>query len=349
MTNIYKVRVRPLTHKENGLIEPLSSNNFNSDASLTSTPSKAPLRTSRRIIDVLDDRVLIFDPPDNDPTRSFQSQTFIRPGTKRYKDQRYAFDKVFAESSSQSQVFSETTLPLIDGILDGYNATVFAYGATGCGKTHTISGTPEDPGIIIRTMNELFQRIKDVETTFNVQISLSYLEIYNEMIRDLLASPNAPTPRSGLALQESAGHKISVAGLSEHHPKTPEEVINMVIEGNRRRTQSPTMANATSSRSHAVLQINVKKRQVGHDSEQCATLSIIDLAGSERASATQNSGKRMTEGANINKSLLALGNCINALCEGVKGHIPYRNSKLTRLLKFSLGGNCRTVMVSFNY
>lgn len=165
------------------------------------------------------------------------------------------------------------------------------------------------------------------------------------MIRDLLAPPDSKAPRSGLALQESAGHKISVAGLSEHHPDSPEQVLLMILDGNKKRTMSPTMANATSSRSHAVLQINVKKRQVGHDSEQCATLSIIDLAGSERASATQNSGKRMTEGANINKSLLALGNCINALCEGVKGHIPYRNSKLTRLLKFSLGGNCRTVMV----
>lgn len=289
---------------------------------------------------------MIFDPPDNDPARSFQNQGFTRPGTKRYKDQRYAFDKVFGEPTSQENVFYETTLPLIDGVLDGYNATVFAYGATGCGKTHTISGTPEDPGIIIRTMNELFTRIQQVETTYNVQVSLSYLEIYNEMIRDLLAPPDAKTPRSGLALQESAAQKISVAGLSEHHPSSPEQVLAMILDGNKKRTMSPTMANATSSRSHAVLQINVKKRQVGHDAEQCATLSIIDLAGSERASATQNSGKRMTEGANINKSLLALGNCINALCEGVKGHIPYRNSKLTRLLKFSLGGNCRTVMVS---
>ncbi|TIA92843.1 hypothetical protein E3P92_01256 [Wallemia ichthyophaga] len=342
---VLAIRVRPLTNKESGLIEPLSTNAFSSDASLSYTPQKHPVRSSRRIIDVLDDRVLIFDPPDNDPTRSFQNMGFTRPGMKRYKDQRYAFDRVFSEPTTQQHVFHDSTLPLIDGVLDGYNATVFAYGATGCGKTHTISGTPNDPGIIIRTMNELFTRIHHLESTHNVQISLSYLEIYNEMIRDLLAPPDSKAPRSGLALQESAGHKISVAGLSEHHPDSPEQVLLMILDGNKKRTMSPTMANATSSRSHAVLQINVKKRQVGHDSEQCATLSIIDLAGSERASATQNSGKRMTEGANINKSLLALGNCINALCEGVKGHIPYRNSKLTRLLKFSLGGNCRTVMI----
>jgi kinesin family protein 18/19 len=125
--------------------------------------------------------------------------------------------------------------------------------------------------------------------------------------------------------------------------------MDMLIRGNENRTQSPTEANATSSRSHAVLQINVaqKDRNAGHSEPTTfATLSIIDLAGSERASATKNRGERLLEGANINKSLLSLGSCINALCDPKKkNHVPYRNSKLTRLLKFSLGGNCRTVMI----
>ena len=127
------------------------------------------------------------------------------------------------------------------------------------------------------------------------------------------------------------------------------EVMEMIIRGNDLRTMSPTEANATSSRSHAVLQINVSSKDRNasvNEPHTMATLSIIDLAGSERASATKNRGARLTEGANINKSLLALGSCINALCDMRKhNHIPYRNSKLTRLLKFSLGGNCKTVMI----
>src|SRR6201996_8044225 len=125
--------------------------------------------------------------------------------------------------------------------------------------------------------------------------------------------------------------------------------MEIIVRGNEYRTMSPTAANATSSRSHAVLQINVQLKDRNADVNEphtMATLSIIDLAGSERASATLNRGERLIEGANINKSLLALGGCINALCDPRKrNHVPYRNSKLTRLLKFSLGGNCKTVMI----
>jgi len=221
--------------------------------------------------------------------------------------------------------------------------------ATGCGKTHTISGTEDDPGVIYATMAELFQRIEERRADYVVDVSLSFLEIYNEEIRDLLATPDAYRPKGGLAMREDDKRRIVVAGLVEVIPKSAEEVKAVVMAGNERRTQSPTHANATSSRSHAILQINVTQSpRLAEVTEErtMATLSIIDLAGSERASATKNMGKRMVEGANINKSLLALGNCINALCEARgRAHIPYRNSKLTRLLKFSLGGNCRTVMI----
>ncbi|KAG8811054.1 kinesin-like protein Klp5 [Serendipita sp. 399] len=198
-------------------------------------------------------------------------------------------------------------------------------------------------------MTELFQRIEERRDDYIVDVSLSFLEIYNEEIRDLLVPPSSGAPRGGLAIREDSSNRVTVAGLTEVVPKDANEVNSIVQEGNSRRTQSPTHANATSSRSHAVLQINVTQRpRTPGVIEECtmATLSIIDLAGSERASATKNMGKRMVEGANINKSLLALGNCINALCEPrTRAHIPYRNSKLTRLLKFSLGGNCRTVMI----
>ena len=197
-------------------------------------------------------------------------------------------------------------------------------------------------------MADLFQRIEDRKDDYSAQVIVTFLEIYNEEIRDLLSEPGTPTPRGGLQIREDKS--VKVVGLTELQPRSADEVKEIVLLGNSRRTQSPTHANETSSRSHAVLQVHVTQapRTASLTEERSmGTLSIIDLAGSERAAATSNMGQRMVEGANINKSLLALGNCINALCEsgGVVRHIPYRNSKLTRLLKFSLGGNCKTVMI----
>ncbi len=197
-------------------------------------------------------------------------------------------------------------------------------------------------------MADLFQRIEDRKDDYTAEVVVTFLEIYNEEIRDLLSEPGAPTPRGGLQIREDKS--VKVVGLTELRPRTAEEVKDIVLMGNSRRTQSPTHANETSSRSHAVLQVHVVQapRTASLTEERLmGTLSIIDLAGSERAAATTNMGQRMVEGANINKSLLALGNCINALCEsgGAVRHVPYRNSKLTRLLKFSLGGNCKTVMI----
>ena len=220
--------------------------------------------------------------------------------------------------------------------------------ATGCGKTHTISGTSDQPGVIYLTMADLFQLIEDRKEEYSFDVLVTFLEIYNEEIRDLLAESGHPTPRGGLQIREDKS--VKVAGLTELRPNSADEVKQIVLLGNTRRTQSPTNANETSSRSHAVLQVHVTRSPRTADVTEertVATLSIIDLAGSERAAATTNMGQRMVEGANINKSLLALGNCINSLCEsgGAIRHVPYRNSKLTRLLKFSLGGNCKTVMI----
>lgn len=253
---------------------------------------------------------------------------------------------MFDENTTQGDVYEATTRGLLDSVLDGYNATVFAYGATGCGKTHTITGTVQEPGVIFLTMQELFERIGERTEDKVTEVCLSYLEIYNETIRDLLVPGGS---KQGLMLREDANQAVSVAGLSSHRPQNVQEVMDMIVRGNEYRTMSPTEANATSSRSHAVLQINVSQKDRNADVNEphtMATLSIIDLAGSERASATKNRGERLIEGANINKSLLALGGCINALCDPRKrNHVPYRNSKLTRLLKFSLGGNCKTVMI----
>lgn len=345
------VRVRPFTETEdNKLIKSENEGCFLGDGSLSNESNTRSITTPkgiRKIISVVDDKMLIFDPPETNPLTRMQNSAFANCALKpRLREYRFVFDKLFDVLTTQEEVYNSTTRPLLDSILDGYNATVFAYGATGCGKTHTILGTQTDPGVIFSTMKELYERIDLLKDTKIVDVSLSFLEIYNETIRDLL---NPETDFKRLVLREDANNHISVSNLLSHKPQGVEEVMELIMLGNQNRTSSPTEANATSSRSHAVLQINViqKNRTADINEEHTfATLSIIDLAGSERAAATRNRGARLNEGANINKSLLALGNCINALCDPRRrNHVPYRDSKLTRLLKFSLGGNCKTVMI----
>ncbi|TVY83481.1 Kinesin-like protein [Lachnellula suecica] len=341
------VRVRPFTIREAAQITKSDEGTlFLGDGSMVGLPTpKLGGKGIRPVIKVLDDKCLIFDPPEDNPIHKFSRSVVSNMG-KRVKDQQFAFDRVFDENTTQGEVYEATTRGLMDSVMEGYNATVFAYGATGCGKTHTITGTAQQPGIIFLTMQELFEKITERSDEKHTEVSLSYLEIYNETIRDLLVPGGS---KQGLMLREDANQAVSVAGLSSYHPRDVQEVMDMIVKGNEYRTVSPTAANATSSRSHAVLQINVAQKDRNADVNEphtMATLSIIDLAGSERASATKNRGERLLEGANINKSLLALGGCINALCDPrKKNHVPYRNSKLTRLLKFSLGGNCKTVMI----
>ncbi|CAM1504866.1 Fc.00g024570.m01.CDS01 [Cosmosporella sp. VM-42] len=340
------VRVRPFTIREAAQLQKSDEGTvFLGDGSLAGAPApRLHQRGIRNVIKVVDDRCLVFDPPEDNPVQKF-TRSFMPTG-KKVKDQVFAFDRVFDDNTTQSDVYEGTTRSLLDNVLDGYNATVFAYGATGCGKTHTITGTAQHPGIIFLTMQELFEKIGERSQDKVTELSLSYLEIYNETIRDLLVPGGS---KAGLMLREDSNQAVTVAGLTSHHPRDVQEVMDMIVQGNEYRTVSPTEANATSSRSHAVLQINVAQKDRNADVNEphtMATLSIIDLAGSERASVTKNRGERLTEGANINKSLLALGGCINALCDRrLKTHVPYRNSKLTRLLKFSLGGNCKTVMI----
>ncbi len=171
-----------------------------------------------------------------------------------------------------------------------------------------------------------------------LQVSISYLEIYNELIRDLL-NPGGP-----LELREdNRGQRITVAGLSEITTTSRQEVVSLLLRGNKARTMEPTAANQTSSRSHALLSITVQtKTPLG---TKQGRLFLTDLAGSERAKKTKNRGKRLQEGAHINRSLLALGNCINALSGGAR-YVNYRDSKLTRLLKEALSGKCKTVMIA---
>ncbi|XP_043089647.1 kinesin-like protein KIF19 [Puntigrus tetrazona] len=265
----------------------------------------------------------------------------------RSREKTYMFDVAFDYTATQEDVYVATTKNLIDGVIAGYNATVFAYGPTGAGKTHTMLGLDSEPGIYIRTLNDLFSAIEDSTEDLDCSVYMSYIEIYNEMIRDLL------NPSSGyLELREDAKGEIRIAGITEFSTCNAKEIMTLLTKGNKQRTQESTAANKTSSRSHAILQVTVKQKSRVKDINEevrVGKLFMVDLAGTERASQTQNRGKRMKEGAHINRSLLALANCINALSEkSGKGaqFVNYRDSKLTRLLKDALGGNSRTVMIT---
>lgn len=298
---------------------------------------------SRSLVHVLENNVVVLLDPTADV--NFPEDSFRQ---NRSREKKYAFDLAFDMETSQETIFEKTTKFLIDGVANGYNATVFAYGATGAGKTHTMIGDSERPGLMLAIFQELFNCIERLSIERQYKVKLSYLEIYNEEVRDLFGPG-----QEHLDIREDQIKGITIAGLTELMVTSPQEVINCIRTGNKHRTCEPTLANETSSRSHAVLQIVIeyKDKASGLEAEIISgKLSLIDLAGSERASNTKNRGIRLLEGANINKSLLALGNCINALCEnsekGSKIYIPYRDSKLTRLLKDSLGGNCRTVMIA---
>lgn len=333
------VRVRPFTTEElSALQHDPSSPLLISSGSLHSSPAKSPTRRSNAVLNILrvvDKNMLIFDPPKT-----------THNNTNRMGERRFIFDRVFDMDATQEEVYNDTARPLLTSVLDGFNTTIFAYGATGCGKTHTILGGSRNPGVIYLLVSELYRRIDDTRDTMIADINVLFLEIYNETIKDLL---NPATKPSLLIIRESAKKHTMVSNLLVHSPALVEEVMALIMRGNRNRTTSRTHANATSSRSHAVFQVNIiqKKRSADVDENHLlSTLSIIDLAGLERALATKNRGVLFHEGANINRLLLSLGNCINALCDPRRrNHIPYRDSKLTRLLKFSLGGNCKTVMI----
>ncbi|XP_076855748.1 kinesin-like protein KIF19 isoform X2 [Brachyhypopomus gauderio] len=285
----------------------------------------------------IDDQMVLLKDPLEDPDDILRAH--------RSREKTYMFDVAFDYTATQEEVYRATTKGLIEGLISGFNATVFAYGPTGCGKTYTMLGTDKEPGIYVRTLNDLFKAIEETSDDMQYSVSMSYLEIYNEMIRDLL------NPASGfLDLREDSKGEIQVAGITEVSTINAREIMELLMKGNKQRTQEPTAANQTSSRSHAVLQVAVRQQSRCRDVLQevrFARLFMIDLAGSERAAQTQNRGQRLKEGAHINRSLLALGNCINALSEknGNK-YVNYRDSKLTRLLKDSLGGNSRTVMIA---
>nr|XP_044609673.1 kinesin-like protein KIF18A isoform X3 [Equus asinus] len=299
-----------------------------------------------KVVHVVDKHILVFDPKQEEIHFFHGKKITNRDITKRQnKDLKFVFDAVFDETSTQLEVFEHTTKPILQSFLNGYNCTVLAYGATGAGKTYTMLGSAAEPGVMYLTMLHLYKSMDEIKGEKVCSIAVSYLEVYNEQIRDLLVNSGP------LAVREDAQKGVVVQGLTLHQPKSSEEILQLLDNGNKNRTQHPTDMNASSSRSHAVFQIYLRQQDKTASISQnvrIAKMSLIDLAGSERASTTSAQGIRFIEGTNINRSLLALGNVINALADTKRKnqHIPYRNSKLTRLLKDSFGGNCQTIMIA---
>ncbi|XP_056385368.1 kinesin-like protein KIF11 isoform X2 [Hyla sarda] len=269
----------------------------------------------------------------------------------------YAFDMVFGPSAKQIEVYRSVVCPILDEVIMGYNCTIFAYGQTGTGKTFTMEGErsaeeeftwEQDPlaGIIPRTLHQIFEKLSENGTEFSVKVSL--LEIYNEELFDLLS----PTPDVGERLQmfDDPRNKrgVIIKGLEEVTVHNKDEVYHILERGAAKRTTASTLMNAYSSRSHSVFSVTIHMKETTVDGEELVKigkLNLVDLAGSENIGRSGAVDKRAREAGNINQSLLTLGRVITALVERAP-HIPYRESKLTRILQDSLGGRTKTSIIA---
>ncbi|XP_066195028.1 chromosome-associated kinesin KIF4-like [Sylvia atricapilla] len=267
-------------------------------------------------------------------------------------DKAFTYDYVFDPSVEQEEVFNTAVSPLVRGTFKGYNATVLAYGQTGSGKTYSMGGTytasqEHEPsaGIIPRVITLLFEE-QQRKQDWNFVLKVSYLEIYNEDIVDLLCSSRE---RSPISIREDPNEGIKIVGLTERRVTCARDTVSCLEQGNSSRTVGSTAMNSQSSRSHAIFTICISQQK--KNDKNCSLYSklhLVDLAGSERQKKTKAEGERLKEGININRGLLCLGNVISALGDESKkgGFVPYRDSKLTRLLQDSLGGNSHTLMIA---
>lgn len=255
----------------------------------------------------------------------------------------YTFDAVYDFSCTNKNIFDQSVQKLIGALLSGFNGTIFAYGQSGAGKTHTMDGDESDKGIVMRTFEHIFDIIsKSYKTQYLVRAS--YLEIYGDDIRDLLCTANTKCE-----LRESKELGVYVKNISSFVCKNIKQMKSLIDSGRQNRSTGSTDMNTRSSRSHGIVTITV---EMGHTEDQSKSpvrvgkLNLVDLAGSERQSKTNAEGKRLKEACRINLSLTTLGNVISALAENKGQFIPYRDSKLTRLLRNSLGGNSKTLMIA---
>lgn len=300
-------------------------------------------------------------PPSTDPANSrTQTRKIVEEKKFTFDNSFWSHDTTDEHYATQEDVYNYLGEEFLDHNFEGYHTCIFAYGQTGSGKSYTMMGTPEQAGLIPRTCEDLFQRIESNESAnISYSVRVSYFEVYNEHVRDLL-QPRTDPPHY-LKIRESPTEGPYVKDLTEIQVKNYGEILKYMRLGDGSRTTASTKMNDTSSRSHAVFTIMLK--QIHHDyrtdetTERLARIRLVDLAGSERAKATEATGQRLREGGNINKSLTTLGRVIAALADPKharlhvasrknKDIVPYRDSILTWLLKDSLGGNSKTAMIA---
>ncbi|KAK2747384.1 kinesin motor protein cin8 [Onygenales sp. PD_40] len=273
-------------------------------------------------------------------------------GPNAMGNKEYHFDKVFSPAADQAIIYEDVVAPILNEMLSGYNCTIFAYGQTGTGKTYTMSGDMNDAlgllsdaaGIIPRVLYSLFKKLEDVEHS----VKCSFIELYNEELRDLLSSEDGTKLKIYDDGAKKGNHGTMVQGMGETYVHTASDGIKLLQEGSHRRQVAATKCNDLSSRSHTVFTITSfvkRKTDKGEEFISSGKLNLVDLAGSENIQRSGAENKRATEAGLINKSLLTLGRVINALVDG-SPHIPYRESKLTRLLQDSLGGRTKTCIIA---
>ncbi|KAL4224904.1 Kinesin-like protein kif17 [Mactra antiquata] len=273
--------------------------------------------------------------------------SIMNPGDKKAPPKNFTFDGSYFVDSTTENIYNEIAYPLVEGVTEGYNGTIFAYGQTGCGKSFTMQGISDPPtqrGIIPRAFDHIFETVTCADST-KFLIHASYCEIYNEEIRDLLGKDI----KAKLDLHEHPEKGVYVNGLSQTPVHNVVECNKIMERGWKNRSTGATLMNADSSRSHSIFTINLEMMTPDDEGEEhirAGKLNLVDLAGSERQAKTGATGARLKEATKINLSLSALGNVISALVDGKSKHIPYRDSKLTRLLQDSLGGNTKTLMVA---
>ena len=274
----------------------------------------------------------------------FEGKDQMRIGT-----QTHTFDQIYAMDSNQEDIYATCAQETVDDIMVGYNGTLFAYGQTGAGKSFTMMGPDSDEGpvssdpamwgIIPRAISQIFDYIANAPQEVTFSLAVSYLEVYREVIRDLL-DPS----KVNLAVRESPTKGIYVDGATTGFVTCAEDVFQAIAVGDASRAVASTNMNAHSSRSHSLFIMKVTQKNELDGSVKSSQLNLVDLAGSEKIGKTGATGDTLEEAKKINQSLSALANVINALADG-KGHIPFRDSKLTRILQQSLGGNCKTALI----
>ncbi|RKP07732.1 kinesin motor domain-containing protein [Thamnocephalis sphaerospora] len=273
-------------------------------------------------------------------------ETKIQAATKR----TFTFDRVFGPDATQETVYDDVVAPILQEVLNGYNCTIFAYGQTGTGKTYTMEGDLDDlegyhAGIIPRTLQRLFDVLESDTSEYSVR--LSYSELYNEELRDLL-SPVHDDRKLRIFEDASARRRVVIEGLEEVLVGSARDGIHWLRQGSNKRKVAATKCNENSSRSHAIFSVTVHIKEASSDGEdllKVGKLNLVDLAGSESIGRSGAENKRAREAGMINQSLLTLGRVINALVDK-SPHIPYRESKLTRLLQDSLGGRTKTCIIA---